>query len=278
MRSGRLCSIFAAMLLLSAVSVAANAPDEPYKFIPEFVGLNDEQISEIRSGKAVAKVIESRAPDEVFVFGAVYIETTPESYLKFAADIDALRKLPSYLAIQSFSDPPQLADLQNFTLEQQDIKELKNCKPWPCEVQLPTESMEDFQRSIDWSAPDVADKVNRLSQRMALQSLLEYMAGGNAATHSDWIRAAGLLGLWQILIDYWIAPRVVGHELELHPSLAIFTTMVGGAIAGIVGIYLSIPVVAALRVMWRWLGSSSDEEPELLPAAVTSGYEGSVWP
>jgi predicted PurR-regulated permease PerM len=81
-------------------------------------------------------------------------------------------------------------------------------------------------------------------------------------THSHWIRAAALLGLWRILIDYWIAPRVVGHQLELHPLLAIFTTMVGGAIGGIVGIYLSIPVVAALRVIWHRLGELKSP-PEL---------------
>jgi hypothetical protein len=65
----------------------------------------------------------------VFVFGAVYIEAMPESYLRLAADINALRKQPNYLAIQSFSDPPQPADLENFTLDQQDIRALKNCKP-----------------------------------------------------------------------------------------------------------------------------------------------------
>jgi predicted PurR-regulated permease PerM len=70
-------------------------------------------------------------------------------------------------------------------------------------------------------------------------------------THSHWIWMAALLGVWRILIDYWIAPRVVGHELELHPLLAIFTTMVGGAVGGIVGIYLSVPLVAALRVVLR---------------------------
>jgi predicted PurR-regulated permease PerM len=42
----------------------------------------------------------------------------------------------------------------------------------------------------------------------------------------------------------------MGHEFELRPLLAIFTTMVGGAVGGIVGIYLSVPVVAALRVVW----------------------------
>jgi predicted PurR-regulated permease PerM len=72
-----------------------------------------------------------------------------------------------------------------------------------------------------------------------------------ALTHSHWIWMATLLGIWRMLMDYWIAPRVMGHELEIHPLLAIFTLMVGGAIGGIVGIYLSVPLVAAVRVLWR---------------------------
>jgi predicted PurR-regulated permease PerM len=79
-------------------------------------------------------------------------------------------------------------------------------------------------------------------------------------TQAHWIRAAALYGFWRLLIDYWIAPRVVGHQLELHPLLAIFTVMVGGAVGGIVGIYLSIPLVAALRIIWHRLG-----ERERLP-------------
>lgn len=72
-------------------------------------------------------------------------------------------------------------------------------------------------------------------------------------THSHWIWAAALLGIWRMLIDYWIAPRVLGHELEIHPLLAIFTLMVGGAVGGLVGVYLSLPFVAAIRVVWRRL-------------------------
>jgi predicted PurR-regulated permease PerM len=76
-------------------------------------------------------------------------------------------------------------------------------------------------------------------------------------TNSHWIQMAALLGLWRVLMDYWIAPRIVGHELEIHPLLAIFTVMVGGEIGGIVGIYLSIPLVAALRVIWKHSISAS---------------------
>jgi predicted PurR-regulated permease PerM len=72
-------------------------------------------------------------------------------------------------------------------------------------------------------------------------------------THAHWIWMLLLLVLWRALMDYGIAPRVMGHELELHPLLAIFTMMIGGAVGGIVGIYLSIPFVAAARVIWRRL-------------------------
>jgi predicted PurR-regulated permease PerM len=72
-----------------------------------------------------------------------------------------------------------------------------------------------------------------------------------ALTHSHWIWMAALLGLWRVLMDYLIAPRVMGHELEIHPLLAIFTFMVGGAVGGIIGVYLAVPIVAALRVLWR---------------------------
>jgi len=179
----RICLTIALPVVLAVLAsvIKADSPDEPYKFFREFVALNEEQISAIRSGKAVAKAIESPTPDEVYVFGSVYVEATPDSYLKFASDIDALRKLPSYLAIQSFSDPPKLSDLEGFTLEEQDITELKNCKTEHCQLQLPTEAIEDFQQSIDWSAPDVANKVNRRARELALQALTEYMKGGNAA-------------------------------------------------------------------------------------------------
>ncbi len=210
------CITFSVALLLLAAVIEADSPDEPYKFFRESVGLNDEQIAAIRSGKAVAKVVESRTPDEVFVFGAVYVEATPESYLKLSSDIDTLRKLPTYVAIQSFSDPPQLSDLEGFTLEQQDIKELKNCKPGDCEVQLPTEAIEDFQHSIDWSAPDVADRVNRLAQRMALQALLDYMQGGNTAlgAYRDKNHPAAVAETFASLIGRFTALPVYLPELN----------------------------------------------------------------
>ncbi len=169
------------MLLLLAPLTDAEGRDEPDRFFREFAGLNEDQIAAIRSGKAIAKVVESSTPDEVFVFGAVYVKASPESYLELASNMDALRRLPGYLAIGTFSDPPQLSDLEGLHLEHKDIEKLKNCKVGHCEVQLPTEAMEEFKQSINWSAPDVDDRVNHLARQMALQALSNYVQGGNTA-------------------------------------------------------------------------------------------------
>jgi predicted PurR-regulated permease PerM len=87
-----------------------------------------------------------------------------------------------------------------------------------------------------------------------------------ALSHAHWIWMLILLGIWRILMDYGISPRVMGHELEIHPLLAIFTVMVGGAVGGIVGIYLSIPFVAASRVVYRKL--ASPRAGAILPGSV----------
>jgi hypothetical protein len=171
------------LLLLSLVQLPASNAQivEPLKFFRDYVGLKEDQIAAIRNGKAVAKVVESRTPDEVFVFGSVYVQSTPEKYLKFASDIDALRKLPNYLAIRKFSDPPQLSDFDGFTLEADDIKQLKNCEPGKCDVQLPAEAMDAFKQSVNWSAPDAANQANQLAKKMALEAIQRYQQGGNAA-------------------------------------------------------------------------------------------------
>ena len=66
-----------------------------------------------------------------------------------------------------------------------------------------------------------------------------------------WLALVIFLGLWRLIQDYVTSPRIMGHSMELHPLAAIFGVMAGGEIAGILGIFLSIPVMASLRIVFR---------------------------
>lgn len=69
--------------------------------------------------------------------------------------------------------------------------------------------------------------------------------------YPHWLVLLLFLAAWRLVQDYVISPRIMGKSLELHPLAAIFGVLAGGEIAGILGIYLSIPVMASLRIVWR---------------------------
>jgi hypothetical protein len=78
-----------------------------------------------------------------------------------------------------FSSPPQSSDLKGFSFDSDDIKGLKSCKPGDCLIQMPASSIEELQRSIDWSAAGADEQVNQLLQKTTLQRLLAYQREGN---------------------------------------------------------------------------------------------------
>jgi len=213
-------AVLGAMLLSrsGAQSAPAGTTAEIEKCFREFAGLSDDQIRDIRNSRAVAKVLESPTADEVFVFGAVYINSTPERYFTLAADIDELRKLPSFIALQKFSIPPQISDLDEFVLDERDLKELQQCKRAHCDVQLPTEVIDQFQRSVNWSAPDRAAQANRLAQRMALEAVRRYQQGGNVAlgTYRDKSRPTAVAETFASLLDGMKALPVYLPELQRY--------------------------------------------------------------
>jgi predicted PurR-regulated permease PerM len=70
-------------------------------------------------------------------------------------------------------------------------------------------------------------------------------------SYPHWLVLVIFLGIWRLVQDYVSSPRIMGESMELHPLAAIFGVMAGGEVAGILGIYLSIPVMASLRIVFR---------------------------
>jgi len=58
-----------------------------------------------------------------------------------------------------------------------------------------------------------------------------------------------LLG-YRIFQDYILCPHLMSAGVALHPLLVVFGALAGGEIAGIPGMFLSVPVLATLRVIY----------------------------
>jgi predicted PurR-regulated permease PerM len=70
-----------------------------------------------------------------------------------------------------------------------------------------------------------------------------------------WLLVALVL-VWRGIQDYVSSPLVMGRGVEIHPALVIFGVIAGGEIGGPTGMFLSVPVIAALRIVWRRVRAS----------------------
>jgi predicted PurR-regulated permease PerM len=59
------------------------------------------------------------------------------------------------------------------------------------------------------------------------------------------------LAAFRLFQDYILSPHLLSSGTELHPLLVIFGVLAGGQIAGIPGAFLSVPVIATLRIVYR---------------------------
>jgi predicted PurR-regulated permease PerM len=59
------------------------------------------------------------------------------------------------------------------------------------------------------------------------------------------------LGIYRMIQDYVISPRLMSAGVELQPLFVILGVFAGGEIAGVKGTFLSVPVMALLRVVYR---------------------------
>jgi len=70
-----------------------------------------------------------------------------------------------------------------------------------------------------------------------------------------WLLAVFIV-IWRLVQDYGSSPLIMGRGVELHPGLVIFGVLAGGELAGVAGMFLSVPALAGLRAIWRRLRAS----------------------
>ena len=91
----------------------------------------------------------------------------------------------------------------------------------------------------------------------AIPAVLLALTGGIDAA----VAAVVLYTVIQQLENNLLVPKIQGDAVELHPSAVMLALVIGGAIAGLLGAILALPVAAAGRDVFRYLFHRLDEPP-----------------
>jgi predicted PurR-regulated permease PerM len=72
--------------------------------------------------------------------------------------------------------------------------------------------------------------------------------------------------VYRVFQDYILNPYLMSAGVEIHPLLVLLAVLAGERLAGIPGMFFSIPAIAILKVLWAHLRGSYAKKP-LMPVA-----------
>lgn len=56
--------------------------------------------------------------------------------------------------------------------------------------------------------------------------------------------------IYRMFQDYMISPHLMGQGVEVHPLLVLFGVLAGAELAGVAGTFLSVPILALVRILY----------------------------
>jgi predicted PurR-regulated permease PerM len=73
--------------------------------------------------------------------------------------------------------------------------------------------------------------------------------------HVLWVLS--FLAAYRLFQDYVLSPHLMSAGVELHPLLVLFGVFAGGELGGIAGTFLSVPILALSRILYRIIRRAS---------------------
>jgi hypothetical protein len=169
-------------LIALAAAPGASPADPAREFLTAAFKLSAAEITRIDNGEVVSRTLDVNNRREVATLGIVRIKTTPGAYVERLADIATFKRTESVLQIGTFSSPSQSSDVRSLTIEDADLKRLRECRVDDCEIRLSAEAIERVQREIDWRAADASAKATQLLRQFFVDYVGRYDENGASAT------------------------------------------------------------------------------------------------
>jgi hypothetical protein len=147
-------------------------------FLRKYAGFSAHDLSRAAAGTAVARSLAADG-DEVAIAAAVFMEIPRQQYLERFRDIAVFKRNQAVLAIGRFSSPPATSDMRELTLDDDDVKALRRCRPGDCDVRIDAAGMGRVQATLNGSGAEQA-ATEALREHLAAYAA-DYVARGDTA-------------------------------------------------------------------------------------------------
>ena len=178
---------------------------------PLALSLNAGDYTRLDNGEALVELLPAEAK-EVAVRAATRIDVEPIRLIEWMRRVEELHKGRYVAAIKRFSNPPQLRDLDTLSLDDDDLGDLRRCRPGKCGVKLDDSEIMLIRESIAAAGTDWKSAAQDRFRRIVLARAEQYLNEGHtpSAAYHDGRKA--------VLLDSEFAAIASGVALA-YPQL-----------------------------------------------------------
>lgn len=167
-------------VLATALAMAQTIPTrDPLGFLAPTVSFNAGERARIDRGEAVVKVVAARDRD-IAIASAVPVNVDGDRLIAWMRRIEDLKKGRYVSQIGRFSEPPRTEDLGALTLDDDDLDEIRRCRPGACGVKLSNEAIADLRQAAAAAGTNWKPAVQEAFRGVVLAHVQKYVTDGLA--------------------------------------------------------------------------------------------------
>ncbi|MBK9527543.1 MAG: hypothetical protein IPO41_04325 [Acidobacteria bacterium] len=170
------------LLLLIAFTSGSLGQLTKNEFLKQMAATASEaELTALRNGNILVKVLPSRDKREVSVLGAVKLRDVQDIDLaRFRSGLSQ-KNNKAVLGGGILSPEPSLQDLAELTLDDRDVEKLKTCSVGDCDLKLSASIIRRFATEIDWNATEHKVRATELFKTLLIDYVRDYLKRGDRA-------------------------------------------------------------------------------------------------
>jgi len=175
-------SLFIAVIALQVLTAVSSG--DPFSFFQPSATLTTDDRRQLDRGQAIAHVLPGQDL-EIAVLAAVPVNVDGDRVVAWMRRIEQLKKSAYVLGIRRFSDPPEIDDLTDLVLDDDDLSEIVTCRPDRCGLKLSAAEMTALTRAASDAGAGWKMALQHRFRQIVLERVNAYLATGETAPYED---------------------------------------------------------------------------------------------
>jgi len=218
--SGRLLisTLLLSLLFGRAGGGQSGLPPDISWILKEAAQFPDDRLQAVQRGEVISRTSTSERDTEAAVIAAVRIKAAKELTASYFRQIVDYEDGETTLRHVNFSQPPRLSDLARLSLDDDDRRDLRECRPGDCSVRIGAAGAREIGSAVDWKSPDAAAQADAWARNRLLAYVINYLANGDSAlvTYNDKSKEVPLHREWTAIVTNSPALKAYAPALQQY--------------------------------------------------------------